>query len=242
MNLKYPQTPSLILAILSAVIALTATSCAKSLSTNIDNSEIYAIFSVTGNGSSVSCSGELRVGGALGTYIELSGGDTLSCSDGTNTSTMAESDLFGMVSYDASGLAYGTSRTYTITFTRASGESFSGTAMLPPAPAFISPAAGAMATQGASLNVTWTANGGTEMDVTLSWMSGTSSGSYTMSDQPDNGSATLPAQATTPASVTGAVGATLTLVRENAGTPPSGLKGGTMSGRNSSARAITLQP
>lgn len=218
-----------------------ASACSKSSSTSVDTSEIYLNADITGNSSnSVSCSASLHVGGLTGTYIELSGSDAIYCSDGTTEKEMdANTSVIGSVTYSASGLAYSTTATYTVRL-RHSGSDYSATAQLPTALAITAPTAGATQTKNTAMTVTWTAATSDRIRLVVDYASGTSSGSFELPLESDDGTAQFAASSTA-ISITGNVASTLTGTRTISGSAmPSGIKGGTIEGHQEKSVTFTL--
>lgn len=221
--------------------------CAKSQSGAIATGEIYLSAWVEGDSSAaVACYAQLRVGGALGTYLELSGADELLCSDGTHTVALSKTtDLLGIVEYSvSSGLTYSPGSTYTVTFKRSASESHAATAVLPTAVAITAPSAGATQTKGQALAVTWTAGTSSGVRLGLSWSSGGTSSSLERSDS-DDGSYTFVADDTKTLdsqgnNISGNVSGTVSVTRYVSGTAPATIKGGSIEARQKKSVALTL--
>ncbi len=234
--------------VFAAICSLVLTiGCAKSQSGAIATSEIYISAYVEGDSSSsVTCYVSLRVGGGLGTYLELSGSDELYCGDGTHTVAMAKTtDLLGIVEYSvSSGLTYNPGATYTVTFKRSASESHASTAVLPAAVAITAPTAGASHTKNTALGVTWTAGTSEGVRLGLSWVSGGTSSSLERTDS-DDGSYTFIAADTQTldtnnTNVSGNVMGTVSVTRYVSGTAATTVKGGSIEARQKKTVAITL--
>ncbi len=220
--------------------------CAKSLSGAIATSEIYMVAAVEGDSSgSAACVVSLRVGGGLGTYLELSGTDELYCSDGTQTVELSKTtDLLGMVEYSTDDLAYTPGATYTVIFKRSETESHTSTAVLPTAVAVTAPTSGASQTKGQTMAVTWTAGTSQGVRLGISWTSGTVSSTLERTDS-DDGAYTFAATDTETSDtkgvlISGNVPATVSVTRYVSGTVASTIKGGSMEGRQKKTVSITL--
>lgn len=130
--------------------------CSKVASTDIASSSVYANFTATfEDDDSLTCGVTLRVGGVTSTtYMELSSGETLSCTVGSNTYTLdKDGGLLGDVSYQKKNLNLGANTTVIFTFTRADASTFVGTATIPSLYTFTPPVA--IATHAAAFS--WTA-------------------------------------------------------------------------------------
>ncbi len=221
-------------------------SCAKSSSSAIGSSEIYGSFSVTGNSADkLTCKATFRVGGALGTYVELDGDDKAVCSDGTAEVPLAKTtDFLGVVEYSSTGLIYNTSKTYSITFKRKGNESHMATGTLPTLVTIGAPAAGSSQTKGQVLPFTFTAATSNGISVSLNWS--TSVKSATVGHNlTENGTDTFSAEEMTTKNsegqnLTGNISATMKIERFTNGTFPSTIKGGSMQAIQQATRALTL--
>jgi len=227
------------------LVAGLAAGCSKSLSSAIATSEIYATFAVNGNSSNeVECVAEFRVGGALGTYLELDGDDEVFCSDGTHEIELDKNETFlNTVSYHGTGLTYGVGNTYQVIFRRKS-ESHTASAVLPQAMTVTAPSGGNH-TKGTPLPVTWNAGTSQGVSVTLDWTSGSYAQLVSSSDS-DDGSDTLTAEQTETktsdnTAIKGNIPATVTVKRHTEGTFPSSLpKGGSIDASQSGSTSVTL--
>ena len=213
------------------------THCAKVGSENIAAVEFYGFLRVEGNSlDTVTCRATWTAGGALGSAIELTGTDSVTCGDGTDTITLTKNeDIFNNITYEGSGLAYEVGRTYTITLIKA-GVSYVSTAVLPAAMDVTAPTENQNITKGSILTVNWVAATSSGVDIVVSWSSGGSSSTKSKNNVSDDGSEVLDATYTTTNTVddvliTGNVIASLKLTRGLEGTfVASGLKGGSMEG------------
>lgn len=225
------------LVVILGVTLAVAQGCATSSSENIGTVEIHPEYTLTGNSaSSVECAATFRVGGSLGTYLELTSGDNVTCSDGTNTVTMTkESDFFGGVSYKATGLTYGANRTYTFTFNRPNktGETFASTVTLPAAVTIATPASDASVSKN-GFNLVWSGNGPGSVEVLVTHPNG----SVTVNNKSDAGTANLDYQDLN--SVTTGSGK-VKITRSHSGVQATGLNGrGSIHGKQYGEQSVVI--
>jgi hypothetical protein len=229
------------MAIKSLMLAIMALSslgaCAKAKSSKIDLSEIYITFTIDAKSGAITCNATFNVGNSLGTYLELYGSDSATCSKGSTVKTLEKkSGLIGNVNYQVTGLDYEAGGTYLMTFKRGD-QSFEASTSLPAAVEVTSPTSGASVTKGAGLTATWTAATGASMKLFLLWTATVGTNDYSGSHivtSTDDGSEAFSADQTqtldsTGANVAATASAALTVTRTGPdGTFPSGLKGGSI--------------
>lgn len=172
---------------LSLLLSIFATSCAKTSSDNVKTSGFYGSYSIRGNNqNSVNCSVQFQVGGPTGTYLDLSGSDSVTC----NGNNMSRSELLGVITYSAT-VPYTVGGTYTVVLTRSGEAPYTSTAVLPEAITGMNPGTTTSYRKGASISPSWTAsaNAADAMGVTLSYSAGSTSYSHYLNDTaPENGS------------------------------------------------------
>lgn len=241
-NLLYVSALALMLTVVMA-------GCANAKSDAIASREIYAIMSVSGNSANrVGCHATLRVGGENGTFIDLSGEDTLVCSDGTNEFPMEKNSdsITGMISYsyDGEDLVYAAGGEYKIIFRRP-GENHVSSTNLPQAVSLSAPLQGSNHQKGTALPVGWNgASGSVLVSLTHSLTSGVAP-AFIMYDTEDDGSYSFSADDTRTRDaqgndITGTLSATVSVTRRAVGSLASGLKGGLMLGAEIQSAQINL--
>lgn len=228
------------------LLPLALSGCAKSDSTAIATSEISPTYVVEGQGGRIRCEATFNVGNALGTYVELSGEDHVSCSDGETISPMVkESKLINQVHYvGGSDLRYEVGRTYSIILTR-SRERHVAKVALPPELFVTSPVPNEFHRKGKPLTVSWTPAANTEVQVTLSWGEGSSATGSVGHSGPDQGRSEFSARETetrgpSGSLVGGDLPARITAVRLQTGSRATSLKGGDIVGKQSQTVVFTL--
>lgn len=161
-------------------------SCSNTNSDNVKTSGFYVTYTVRGNNqNSVSCTATLQVGGSTGTYLDLSGGDSVTC----NGNSMSRSEFLGMITYSAT-VPYSVGGTYTVVLNRSGETPYSSTAVLPEAIANMNPSSATSYTKGNPISPSWTSSASAldGMVVTLNYSAGGSSYSYQQNDTaPENG-------------------------------------------------------
>lgn len=200
--------------------------CSKTDSDDVKTSGFYATLSVDGNNSNqVTCRATFQVGGATGTYLDLSSGDTVTC----NGQSMSRSEFLGMITYTATA-TYQVGATYSIVLTRAGESPYTATAVLPEAITVTSPTEGQSVTKGTAPTATWTSavDAGAEMAVTLSYtVNSENSPSFTQTDTaPEQGTlgwSTTQTQVSPPQA--GSWSGKFRFVRSKVGSMPAGLDG-----------------
>jgi hypothetical protein len=129
--------------------------CAKTNSDNVKTSGIYATYRVVGNNqNSATCTVQFQVGGATGTFLNLSSGDTVTC-DGQS---MVRSEIAGIITYSAS-VAYQAGKAYNVDFSRPNEGTYTSTVVLPSEINGISVAQNSSFQKGTAITPTWTASG-----------------------------------------------------------------------------------
>jgi hypothetical protein len=171
--------------IISLLMILIFTSCAQTGSSDILTNSIYLSQTiVVDKDQNVTCTAVFQVGSAMGTYLELTNGDTVEC----NGTVMEKTELLGIVRYSAN-VAYVANGTYEILFERASDESYSSTVVLPNAITVTAPTDNYEYSKGSALPLAWTLSTGTKMNMTVSYThSGSQSASITNTQTTEVGS------------------------------------------------------
>ncbi len=177
------------MAYLMMLLPLFLGGCAKSESSAIGTSEIVPTYVVHGENGRITCQAVFQVGGSLGTYLELSEGEKVYCSDGERTIELKKAEtLFNQVSYFANtDLKYEVGRDYTITFERKDGQRLVSTVALPDEVILMAPRAGDTSKKGEKLPVRWNRSGGSAMEVRLAWDAPNGSSSSNSRSTEDNG-------------------------------------------------------
>lgn len=162
---------TLIAAYLMVLMPLLIGGCAKSESSAIGTSEMVPTYIVSGKNGKITCQAIFQVGGTLGTYLELSEGEKVFCSDGeTSIELRKEDSIFNTVSYYANtDLKYEVGRDYSITFERKDGTRLVSTVTLPDEVIISAPVTGQIARKGEKLPVRWNRGKGSTMEVRLAW-------------------------------------------------------------------------
>lgn len=223
------------------IVVMLAVGCAKTDSDNVKTSGFYVTYSVTGNnvGTAV-CTARLQVGGSTGTYLVLSGADSITC-DGQ---TMARSEFAGIVTYSVN-VTYTVGKTYTVVLNRSGEGSYSSSVDLPPTIVGYTPSTTNSFQKGTTLNPTWTpsSNGSDTMYVDLSYNYGTASRTIMHADTaPENGGGVAfgPTETqVTPAGAPGTWTGTLRYTRTRSGLLSSSLSG-TISASQEVSVAVNL--
>lgn len=202
--------------------------CAKTQSENVKTSGIYVSYSLQGNSAgAASCSVTFQVGGGTGTYLELSGGDSVTC----NGQSMSKNEVLGIVTYTSS-VSYSPGSTYTVRFQRPSEAPYVSTVSLPDPIVVQSPAMHAAIKKGTVLPVQWVKSNTSldRMSVRLSFdivsAGVTNSHSFSKTDGPvETGFTSFTAAETSPVLSTGPWSAKVNWHRYRYGSMPSGLDG-----------------
>lgn len=176
-------------AYLMMLLPLLLGGCAKSDSNAIGTSEIVPTYVVEGKNGRVICQAILQVGGVFGTYLELSEGEKVYCSDGEKTVQLQkEQTIFNVVSYRAdSDLKYEVDREYSMIFERKDGTRLVSTVNLPEEVIVGAPVTGQTARKGERLPVRWNRGNGTSMEVRLAWTGANNATSSNSRNTEDNG-------------------------------------------------------
>lgn len=151
------------IAVVAGVAALAACSSVKSSSVRTSGIKASITVSAGGDGTSVASS-ELFVGDSITDRVDLSAGDSLVASSGSQSHTMSRSNVLGIISYSTSfqGLDKG-GEVYTIALQRTGDASAPGsTCTMPQAFAISAPAASASSSRTADLTVTYSPSGGSD--------------------------------------------------------------------------------
>lgn len=177
------------IAYLMMLLPLFLAGCAKSESSAIGTSEIVPTYVVQGKNGQVVCQAIFQVGGVLGTYLELSEGEKVYCSDGEKTVALRkEETIFNIVSYQGStDLKYEVGRDYSIIFERKDGTRLVSTVSLPEEVIVGAPVTGQNVRKGDRLPVRWNRGSGSTMEVRLEWAGANGSNSSNQRNTEDNG-------------------------------------------------------
>jgi len=153
-------------------------------------------------------------------------------------------DALNQIAYAATGLHANPGAAYTVTFHRASGQTYTAAVNLPEPITISAPLSGSNHVKGMPLTLTWNAAGAGNpgpydgVAPVLSWKSGDAGNDSLIQTEPDNGSWTFSSLATTTTSggtnVTGRVQAQVVLTRLLAGAQPA------ISGRTTGERSQTV--
>lgn len=215
--------------------------CAKTDSTNVKTSGIQADFRIevssTNGVESVRARATFKVGGSTGTYVDLTGGDTIIC----NSESLIRTELLGMVDYSRA-LAYQPSGVYAFTFSRPGEPPYTASVTIPDVVTISSPVPGNTLRKGQDLAVAWVPGGHPSDSVTVQLATRDSNDTdYYSPSLPDSGTATVPAGYTKGSlgSKGAPIPATLTVTRARAGTQPAGL-GGSTTATTSQSVSLTL--
>ena len=220
----------LYLSLLSGLLLL---SCSRTTSDNVKTSGFYATIRVAGsstNTATVSCSAQFQVGGSTGTYLDLTGGDTVTC----NGNSMTKTEFAGIVTYSAS-VTYSVGSTYTVTLTRSGESPYTSSVTLPEAVTVLSPANASSFQKGTQRNYSWTpsSNASDYMRITLDYVTSSTPEPcpYGSNDDsaPENGSGAFSTTQTIRSpNVAGTCSGKITFSRYRDGTLASGLTGTVM--------------
>lgn len=167
-----------LIALLTSLAA--AAGCAKTASENVKTSGFYVTYKVTGNNqNSAVCTASFQVGGALGTYLELSSGDNITC-DGQQ---MSRSEYAGIVTY-STNVSYQVGKTYSLVLSRAGEGDYTSSVVLPTEIFGASPANNSSFQKGSAISVSWIAssNASEGMKIYLNYSSGSASYTYVKQD------------------------------------------------------------
>ena len=171
----------------TSVAVVFAVGCSKTNSDNVKTSGFYVTYTVTGNNvGTATCTARLQVGGSTGTFLELNGGDSITC-DGQS---MSRSEFAGIITYSAN-VTYAVGKIYTVILNRSGEGSYSSTVDMPPVIAGYTPSTTNSYQKGTIINPTWTpsASGLDTMYVDLSYNYGSGSRTVLHTDTaPENGS------------------------------------------------------
>ncbi|GIL16623.1 MAG: hypothetical protein BroJett040_03740 [Oligoflexia bacterium] len=171
---------------------LILSACSNTLSSNIKTSGFYVTYSVNATGGAIaSCEASFNVGGSTGTYVDLDGGDTVTC-NGLSMSRYQD-PIFHTITYKVNVPAV-VGGVYEIKFVRVGENPYSATVTLPAPILATAPAANANIVKGSTLTASWVASTDpyTSMAVNLSYSvpkdSGSTTYSYSKYDSaPENG-------------------------------------------------------
>lgn len=171
---------------LMVVIALAATGCSKTPSSNVKTSGIYVSYSVVGdNVGSATCEAQFQVGGPTGTFLELDDGDSVTC-DGQ---PMARNEFAGIVTYRVP-VTYKPRGSYIVVFTRKDEPQYVATTGIPESITGLNPVSFVGLQKSRPFSVSWTPslNNGDEMQVALQHSSSRSSGAkFKSGGRPESG-------------------------------------------------------
>lgn len=211
-------------------------SCSNTKSDNVKTSGIHATFSVEGNNqNSVNCQATLQVGGATGTYLDLTSGDSVTC----NGNSMSRSELLGIITYSAT-VPYQVGSTYTIVLTRTGENPYSSSVVLPEAISNVSPSSAISQQKGSAINVSWTPSSNATEDSFSASLSATGVSALLTDSPPEQGALGFGSTDTTPSPVSSdSSTGTLTYSRARSGTMATGLAG-TIKAYQKTSVSVTL--
>jgi hypothetical protein len=215
--------------------------CAQSESAAIATSEMVATYELKGDGGRLECNATFNVGGTFGTYLELTGDDEAWCGDGERAVKLKKLDSFlGAVSYTGgSELRYEPGRTYTFTFKRTAANTFNSTVILPEPVTITAPTPNNLYKKGGTLYTVWNAGSGSLIDILLSWRHQSETHSQRVESR-DTGTYVFSAFDTNLQNAKGDVPTSVTVTRINRGSHTSGLKGGSISAKQSQTVSFTF--
>lgn len=162
------------LLLISALFLLVG--CAKTNSENIKTAGIYATYRIEGNNqNSATCTVQFQVGGATGTFLNLTSGDSVTC-DGQS---MNRSEIAGIITYSAS-VAYLVGKTYNVNFSRPDEGAYISSVVMPSEINGISVAPNTSFQKASAITPTWSASGNASesMWVELNFCTSTNSNCY----------------------------------------------------------------
>jgi hypothetical protein len=150
-------------------ISISVMSCSNTPSDNVKTDGFYVTYKITGNNvNTATCKVTFQVGGATGTYLDLSSNDVVTC-DGQS---MSRSEFAGIITYSVN-VAYQVGKTYNVVLTRSGEDPYNASVTLPEAITGYSPSVPTTYQKGSSIAPTWTpsSNGADAMSVSLSYSS-----------------------------------------------------------------------
>lgn len=244
--LHEPSTPRLLPFVAGFAAAAAVLGCTDLQSSKLQTSGMTASLSVTANGAgSTTASAELNVDTNLTDFVELTPGDTLSATTGSQTEAMSESKLLGIVDYTASFTGADKEGTaYTIALKRAEpNKSAPSSTCTIPAPFDITaPTASASASRAADLVVTYGPSG-LKDPVTYSLRGDCIDSTTGGTVDSDSGMVTIAKNTIKqPMNATANCQVTLTITRSRAGTLDSAYGGGSIQGRQVREVTFTSTP
>lgn len=229
--------------VLCFLAAATLAACSKAPSTDVKTGSIVATYEVNADtATQATCTAKFQVGGSTGTFLDLGGGDSVTC----NGYPMSRSEIFNIITYSAT-VPTPPGGLYKIVFQRPS-ESYDATTTVPEQIFNASPAAGTSFQKGTSIPVSWQTAADPSVTMTAiltyDYAAGpeTRHASYYREDTaPENGLLSFAGSDTQVSPpVPGAWAAHLTLERIRYGNMPTGL-GGSINGSRRLVIPITLR-